>query len=954
MSEIFDRVYPQKLDLNAWIEFSLYSNSQNDRHLALEELSSSGIPEYLYGKIRELSAEDSSEKCQKLAKWLISYEQCKIEFKQQVRSSDLSPESIEEIIQAQEPAIVDFIIQHIRSAPSEKILERWRNYFQSETTQTPLTIIGLNILAKYGKTDDIDFATVCTLDENPSVVCAALTLLQQQSKESFKNEIKTGLISKNPKVQMHAISLLRSIDPVESLKYVKSCLFHSNSIIRQNALRELLLIPFEKSKNIFMNYIARETNPLLLVKSGFMASFNPAPDLLPKLYEIILLSDSLKKHILQLVFNSIISSVKASGILNQSIDEFTTELKQNLSKKRDNLVVKIALRNLSNSDPNIRAVSIERLKNFSDQQEVTKHLTKHLETETEEELIKTIKHLVSFETQSKPSVALLEDFEAFKNLSFQAQKKSLSYINNNALYKQHLDFLLKVLDGDFSGSVKNETIRIVGQYGTKLDVRHISRFLKSSSPSELASTVKAAGTLDIDIVLPYLNGFLSHKDPRVKSAAFEIYVKADKNDALQYVSSMLLSQNSSSISLGLSLLPFLDYTSVEPIVIKLLDSKVRKSIKMQGCFIIASNPTPDGLCALYAFTHNKSGEILPDTKELWEMAVSAAVVEMNKSAEEIENECWESYKANEEQKDTLAPSYSYTRLASEDLPEQEDTKKTWVFKPVAFSEKLYSHFADYGIFYFAGIVSFLLVYYMIPVPPVPERTLSVSEPQTHFTATSDGGLETQVGSRGWRGTIRSPAVNIIQGDGYQTAIREGESQRHQLREDFRQHRRRFLTELANDARQDPVLRMQAAARLNTDFMSGRQAFEEQNYSNAQMFLDRVLSDPNANPLVKVKACQTLMEIATKNGDQQKFIQLIDRMGQEVQKIPGFENFTELDNFAENFGRFWQAAEAAADETQSHHLFTAFVNSGMSESEAAQRVEELQKTHFEFERMFKNK
>ena len=71
---------------------------------------------------------------------------------------------------------------------------------------------------------------------------------------------------------MHSVHLLRTIDEPEALKYLSVLVLNQNPLVRQKALRELMLVKFEKVENLFWQYIGREDQTFLLVKAGLLAT----------------------------------------------------------------------------------------------------------------------------------------------------------------------------------------------------------------------------------------------------------------------------------------------------------------------------------------------------------------------------------------------------------------------------------------------------------------------------------------------------------------------------------------------------------------------------------------------------------------------------------------------------------------------------------------------------------
>ncbi len=234
---------PQNLELNDWLKFSLTSKNEIARQVALEEMVVNGINQDFLPILSDISENDSSQSCRLQAKWLINLNEARSSLKSTIKKLDVTPEYILLLKAKEDFAKISLISQMLRKAPSQETIKLWRETL-SKTTDTHLIQVGLEILSKFGEQSDGVFAINNIQSNDSQIVCSALSLLCQQDVELFRKYIKIGLSSKKAAVILHSVHLLKSIDENETIKYLSVLILNANPLVRQKALRELMLIKF--------------------------------------------------------------------------------------------------------------------------------------------------------------------------------------------------------------------------------------------------------------------------------------------------------------------------------------------------------------------------------------------------------------------------------------------------------------------------------------------------------------------------------------------------------------------------------------------------------------------------------------------------------------------------------------------------------------------------------------
>ncbi len=940
MSEDFiqNSKLPEKLDLNDWIQFSLDSEEEVDRQIALEELASTGVPPYLSARIREISARDASSVCRQLALWIESVEKARTELKPQLKNLELSPVNIIMLLENAEASLATVLIQMLRKAPPEEILDQWRHGISTEKNPRMLQV-GLTLLGKFGRAEDASRAVGFLENADSEVVCSALTLLLNQSPELFKQHVRKGLTSKSFKIQLHAVHLLRSFDLDEAIQYIQAFLFSKNPLIRQKALRELMLVPFDRVGQVFLQYLSREIQPLLLVKAGFVIAFNPLPDFPLKLFDIFQFSRDAKKHILQMVLKQLVESIQSAGILKQTFEEYTQELKQKINFKRSELLIRCALKDLGNSDKNMRLSAVDRLAPYSEYPSIGQALTRHLQNENDEEVKAAIEVICgSGQGPSQVLDKVLTEVKDFLALGAKEQRTFLKQIRTSESWHNHRSLLTKLISENLKKNVQLEIIRLFGQFGSRIDTGSVVSFVEDPDPSVVAAAIKTVGTIDLDAMLPHINRFLADEDPRIKSAALEVYVMADKEGAIQYLSSMLRSTALATRKVGLSLLPQLDYSSAEPLIWRLLKYEGNNELKIQAAYMVAANPTKEGLYKLFAISHKKEGEIKEGYEELWNLALVSAESLFADSRENIEAECWEAFKADSEKKSEDKSAYSYSSVVGEgDISGvgSEETDKT-------FLETLYLHLFEFKMFYAAGLLIFMPVfYYLFSSEPTTKvvRSKSGKTAKVNFMPTQKS-MSTQVGSDDWKGTLKSGARELLSGQAYKAVLNNSSREIQSFRADYERNYQQYLIDKANDSSEPEETRQLYEAHLNPAFANAVKSWEAGNYSEAELYYERAVEDQQLNPVGRCFALQKLLEIAQNRKDKTTWLKWQDRLMKELKKIPGYEGVKGIENFGQMYIRMVEISQHLKSGGDSAPITNHLMNTGESEAEARQSLEAL--------------
>ena len=970
---------PQNLELNDWLKYSLASYNEISRQIALEEMITNGFASEFSPILTNMSVNDPSANCRAQASWLLKLTEEKSSLKSLIKKLDITPDFIKLQIQKNEYTKISLISQILRKSPQEQTIELWRQTLK-DTTEPHLIQVGLDILSKFGNKNDTEYALKYLENKNSQIICSALSLLVQQDKELFKKHIKLGLSSKIAEVLLHSVHLLKTVDETEAIKYLSVLILNKNPLVRQKAFRELMLVKFEKVEALFWQYLGREDQPFLLVKAGLLATFNPSQHFPFKIYDIMMSAAGAKKHILQLILKKTIKSTEISGVLkNKDINTYLNEIQHYINNKKTEQTIRITIDNLKSTDTSVRTDAVEKLSKYISNEKIKTLLENHLKIETDEGIKSHLSSIleeapilpdlpdsnkISQETASgnnlEKTAGKLTSFpntDDFIKLSVKEQRSLLKQINKIDDYPACKDTLLESINHDLKKSVLLDIIKIVGDYGKVEDGKKLYHLTKSSDNSIVAQTIKSIGSIDIDRILPELNKFLAHEDPRIKSAAFEIYIIADKPAAIQYVGTMLKNTKNSVRRIGLSLIPQLDYPSAEPLLWWMLEHETSIELQNQVGYMVAANPTKDGIFKVFNFTHDKNGEIKPGLSEIWEAALFSAEDVLGISKEEIEKQCWDEQVSSKTDEEKEKSDYKFNSIVGDKDEIDAQIESNNYNNCESILNAILLNLYNYKYYYIAATCILMVIIYFNTDKDTNKfyhghKGKNTVSSNVNYIPNQGTDRKTQVGSEEWKEGIRSGAGRILNSPAYANLMQSAAKEQEEFREEAQKKEKEYYAKLANDPSADKEDREWAAAKLNDNYNEGMKAYNTGNFKDAEYLLEKAANDPSLNTFGKVDAIQKLVEICDSRQDKEAWMKWMGRLLKEAKNVEGFEHIAAFDDFEKTFSTMEDISKKIKDNPQAQEELVKGLKEKFcyTDDEAKQALNEL----LNFKHPFDNK
>ena len=363
---------------------------------------------------------------------------------------------------------------------------------------------------------------------------------------------------------------------------------------------------------------------------------------------------------------------------------------------------------------------------------------------------------------------------------------------------------------------------------------------------------------------------------------------------------MLNNTNVSIRRIGLSLIPLLDYPSAEPLLWWMLIYESNADLQKQVGYIVASNPTKEGIIKLFKFTHDKDGGLKEGFGEIWEVAVLSTANVFNLTKEQIETECWNSIVRAEQEERKEKPDYKFKSsvYANKNIA-SEIGEITNNISNDNLIENVFIHVFQFKYYYAIAVISFGVFLYMISDkdPNIIRRANKQTVvAESNFVPTEISDKTTQVGSEGWQDGMRSGARKILRSQAYSNLMKSAVQEQEAFREEAKRKEEAYYRNLANDSNADQEDREWAATKINENYQKGFKYFKLGNYKDAEYYLEKASNDTSLGSFARIEAIQKLMEISHLNNDKEAYFKWLDKMFKEVKNIDGFGQVKAFENF----------------------------------------------------------
>jgi hypothetical protein len=621
------------LDLEEWVLTTLQDLHEPARLLGLEEILGGGFLEKARPLLENMVKADPAASCRSLARQILDVEAFRRNLAKTLPGTNGAPQKLLPLLESTDSVGRQAVLNAFRKPPAPDILNSWRSLVQGHSSPIG-TVFGLGLLAKFGEAPDADLALAHLTSPKPEILNAALDLLVRHRPEAMTEQgpaiLQLGFLS----VTLHLVQYFRESDTDLALTHLNPLLRSADPGIRQKALRELISFPFEAAVRELLRFLSAEKFPILLVTAGASLALNPHPQLPLPIYDILLVSQGLKKDIVQLILKQAVENVQQAGILQQSNDEYLAGLKNQLQERKKRYTTQLLLGDLANSDSMVRLEALPKLRDSTDPK-VLEQIRLKMKIETNQQVFDLMREILGYIPSSTIIKAISPDLltnmdltseltpEKFAAAGAEKQKMLMVAIIGKTSFAKHRPQIIGLLQSN----IPDEALLIVvtdlgNEMGTE-ETDALLPLLNHKHPSLQVQVLQLLARLNPESIFPFFPQFLNHDNETLKNTALELYLKFDKESALQILHSMTRSSLPTVRRRLLGLIPLLDEVSAEPLLLALFQKEENPEIKIQTGNLLAESPSLESLHLL--FESYSRGGTRSGLGPIWEKAVQNSV-----------------------------------------------------------------------------------------------------------------------------------------------------------------------------------------------------------------------------------------------------------------------------------------------------------------------------------------
>ncbi len=910
--------FPDSLEIEDWLDHTLAGEDEQAALVALAYAKDTDLSPRLLERLESVASGRFST-CRDLAADLIlvwHFRNADI----LRNTADIAPPSLRDMLSGFPPAMRRAMQKTPWRLSSDSLLQVWRDHLLTESDPIVLSI-GLSLLANHGSAEDASQAAAHLGSEHPCVVNAALDLLAAQNPPLLKTLLLGALLRSEPEIRFHAIRILRDIDPSEGVAFIESAMADEDPVIRLLAARALTVMPFEIAEAAYLQFLGLETQLLPLVLLGRELVRQNAPDLPLRIFDTLMMSKGVKRHILQLILDGAIDHIKTSGRLTVPVEEYVQRLQTQLRERHTDLVIALGLRDLRNADPELRLAAVERLSGHMHEKRVIDAFRARLKSEAEEPVKQALARALEAgaEPAGAPEALSREasgeaartaepaalpatppDIDAFLQAPAGDQAALLGLVRTADGFHAYRAFLSRLLPRSQHRHVTARILSLFERFGTKEDAASLRSYLRNPDPGIVGQALKAMSRLDADQVLPLLNPLLRSDSLQIKTAAIEVLLTLDKEGAFQHLRSLLESPVRANKRKGLELIPHVDYAVAEPVLLKMLEKETVPDLVSRIGLVILSNPNPQGLKSVYQVTHRDQAEQQPELVELWEMARECAAQVLGIEAGSVDEYYAELFRKDEKKAAEPEPEYSFSKVSPK-MP--RFAKAMAAGSSSAEPDKLWEKskaalLSPWGLAATAALCLYLAADFL-PRPSGPGQNRTQKQdpllPSSRQMEVSRGPGATNVRPLPVTGRAEA-AGDILGGPRYETIIsdasREREAFRTKIKRDAERHTREWYERLAKD----PATRATGFFYLNTSCRTAKEALDKGNYGQARDEFRKAIADPDLPDDAKTLAYFGFISACMQIGDKDGIAEAWDKLN-ELSKKRGINLAAQMDGAA---------------------------------------------------------
>ncbi|MBI3038505.1 HEAT repeat domain-containing protein, partial [bacterium] len=326
------------------------------RLLAIEHASTYGNTQNIHDALKTRLESETDEECRILLKFAIEGVKSRIERsgKQKIK---LEPENFFEEFRKSDATIKLQLIESFSEEGINKIIDSVPKLLKDEENPLVAATI-IKRFAKFLSPDQFSMLTELHYSRFITVKLAAMEALVLYKPELLIQHLPSFLVSDDPRTRILAVRGLARINLEEATLYLESMLLDPNTAIKQVALQNCLLLPFDLVKKPLINFCSAESDLSFLARAGLVFKINPDPEVPFRLFEIVESSKGPKIGAMKKVLEGACNVIKAARVLKCDYQEYLSQLQLWVNKRISRRKVHTYISKLAvseTSDPNLTA-----------------------------------------------------------------------------------------------------------------------------------------------------------------------------------------------------------------------------------------------------------------------------------------------------------------------------------------------------------------------------------------------------------------------------------------------------------------------------------------------------------------------------------------------------------------------------------------------------------------------
>lgn len=461
----------------------------------------------------------------------------------------------------------------------------------------------LQFFKKFGSAEDVSQIETMCRHADPRVLTTAVEALEKLSPDSLKDLIVPLLVNPIHGIRSRAIRLLYRWDPQEALAHFEAALFSEDANDRNAALFQAFFFPFPEIEPLMLRFVAIEDAPALLEKAGFLFRANPAPEEPLRLLEIRENCRGEKRKIIGEILSGVIQSLHQAGLVQKMPEQLTLELEEVYQRRKARQLIESCRLSLTSHDAETRKQAALRLCDFVrlGYTEARGCLNGWLGGEADADVRTAIAARLAALDEKAAAGAELD----LQKLPPEQRMRLLAGLDGERFKK------LRPKLREFMRSCMPEerllVVQAIGRVGDKSDAALITGYLTGGEHTVAAAAIEALGSLDLDMLSPYLPKLIQHPSDEVRAVAVRVFALFDKKQALSLVEKMFASIQPRQRAHAISCASQFDFPAVREMLISSLQREQDPENIGQYITIFKANMDEELWTAVFRIVENTQG-----------------------------------------------------------------------------------------------------------------------------------------------------------------------------------------------------------------------------------------------------------------------------------------------------------------------------------------------------------